>query len=400
MNALVAVVVEHPKAPIRRGKKPQKMITTRTLLAPRAFLLSPRWPPRFAAGGRRREALPRARGAGDSGHPPFARPAREGRQAGGRFINTSQRLRRVRCRGRAPSSSTSSSASSSGRRCPGGSSSVERQSPGVGVHRHREGLRVHQQPRHRGRRPSFTVTMADGREFAAKLIGTDPKTDVALAQDSSSPQTDFPYVNRSATATGSRSETGWSRSEIPSGSVSRSPTGWCRPRSDRSEPVRMTTSSRAMRSSTPETPGPGSSSLARERWASTPPCPRGQGIGFAVPDQPREAALARSSETGKIVRGPRLGVSASRALTPDLARSLNPSSSKGALVAQVVKRGDPPRRAGSKSGTWSKLNNAPVSSAFDPGRGQICPRQQNRSRDHPRWSAQVVQAEGWPAARG
>jgi serine protease Do len=73
----------------------------------------------------------------------------------------------------------------------------------------------------------------------------------------------------------------------------------------------------------------------------------GQGIGFATPIHLAKSVLGQLKEKGKVVRG-WLGVYIQR-LTPDMAETLNVPGKRGALVADVTKDG-PAQKAGILSG--------------------------------------------------
>ena len=73
----------------------------------------------------------------------------------------------------------------------------------------------------------------------------------------------------------------------------------------------------------------------------------GQGIGFATPIHLAKSVLAQLKEKGKVTRG-WLGVYIQR-LSPDMAETLSVPGKKGALVADVTKDG-PAEKAGLRSG--------------------------------------------------
>ncbi len=73
----------------------------------------------------------------------------------------------------------------------------------------------------------------------------------------------------------------------------------------------------------------------------------GQGIGFATPIQMAKSVLGQLRDKGKVIRG-WLGVYIQK-LTPEMAESLNVPQGKGALVADVMKDG-PAEKAGIRSG--------------------------------------------------
>jgi serine protease Do len=234
---------------------------------------------------------------------------------------------------------------------------LERQSLGSGFIVHERGFVLTNNHVIEGAE-KIRITMADGREFAAKLVGTDPKTDVALLKIESS-ASDFPYVNLGdsdalevgdwVVAIGNPFGLGLS---VTHGLVS------AKERSIGAGPYDDYIQSDALIN--PGNSGGPLFDLAGNVMGINTAMSRGQGIGFAVPINLAKQLLPQL-ETGKIVRG-WLGVSV-QSLTPDLARSLNLSSNKGALVAQVVK-GGPAEKAGLKSGdVVVKLNNQPVTTA-------------------------------------
>ncbi len=73
----------------------------------------------------------------------------------------------------------------------------------------------------------------------------------------------------------------------------------------------------------------------------------GQGIGFAIPADAAKGIVAQLKEKGKVMRG-WIGVSI-QSMTPDLAQSLGLKNANGALVADVVP-GGPADSAGIKQG--------------------------------------------------
>jgi len=75
--------------------------------------------------------------------------------------------------------------------------------------------------------------------------------------------------------------------------------------------------------------------------------PQGQGIGFAIPVNTAKPLIPQLIEDGEVTRG-YLGVSI-QTITPDLAKALKIKEQKGALVSDVVPEG-PADRAGIKRG--------------------------------------------------
>ena len=75
--------------------------------------------------------------------------------------------------------------------------------------------------------------------------------------------------------------------------------------------------------------------------------PGGQGIGFAIPSSLAKSVISQLKEKGKVVRG-WIGVSI-QTVTPDLAKSFGMKEPRGALVGDVVKEG-PADKGGVKQG--------------------------------------------------
>ncbi len=95
------------------------------------------------------------------------------------------------------------------------------------------------------------VTTDDGKTYTAKVIGTDPRTDLALIKVEG--RSDFPFV-KSRRQAPRASATGCSRSAIRSVSAAPSRPASCRRAAATSAPARTTTSSRSTRRSTRATP--------------------------------------------------------------------------------------------------------------------------------------------------
>ena len=205
------------------------------------------------------------------------------------------------------------------------------------------------------------IHMADGREFNGRVVGTDPKTDVALVKIES-PDTNFPfaYLGNSDTleigdwvlAIGN--PFGFELS-VTHGMVS------AKERTIGAGPYDDFIQSDALIN--PGNSGGPLFNLAGEVVGiNTAITSKGQGIGFAVPINMAKQLLPQL-QTGHIVRG-WLGIGL-QPLTPDLARSLKLPGTKGALISQV-QRGQPAQKGGLKGGdVVVAFNGHPIESAAE-----------------------------------
>jgi serine protease Do len=209
------------------------------------------------------------------------------------------------------------------------------------------------------------VKLADDREFVAKVVGTDPLTDVALIKLNAPPR-DLPTVvlgDSDAVRQGDfvlalGSPFGLSGTATM-GIISakhRGGVGSSSPYDD------------FLQTDAAINPGNSGGPLFNLRGevvgintAIINP-QIGQGIGFAVPISLAKALLPQLKAGGKVVRG-YVGVSLSE-LTPDLAVAFGlPPGSKGALVQQVVPR-TPAEKAGLEPGdVITSLDGKPVESS-------------------------------------
>ncbi|HXF65377.1 MAG TPA: Do family serine endopeptidase [Burkholderiales bacterium] len=188
------------------------------------------------------------------------------------------------------------------------------------------------------------VTLKDRRQFPAKLVGTDPGTDIAVLQIPAHNlaalrfgDSDQLQVGDYVIAIGNPFGIGQT---VTSGIVSAlgrsglSPEGY--------EDFIQTDAS--------INPGNSGGALVNLRGelvgintAIVAPAGGNVGIGFAVPSNMARAVLAQIVRFGEVRRG-RLGVELAD-LTPDLARKLGVSASEGAVIASV-QPGSPAERAG------------------------------------------------------
>lgn len=190
-----------------------------------------------------------------------------------------------------------------------------------------------------------TVTLLDKEDYKAKVVGTDPKTDIALIKIQ--PGKKLPYVRLGdsdrlqigewVVAIGNPFGLGHT---VTAGIVS------AKGRVIGSGPYDDFIQTDA--SINPGNSGGPLFNLQGEVVGiNTAIIQGGQGIGFATPIQMAKSVLGQLKEKGKVTRG-WLGVYI-QMLTPDMAESLNVPEGKGALVADVTK-GGPAEKAGIRSG--------------------------------------------------
>lgn len=180
------------------------------------------------------------------------------------------------------------------------------------------------------------VKLADGREFKAKVIGRDSKTDIALIKISS-PFRDLPtlplgdsdsvQVGEWVIAVGNPFGLG---NTVTQGIISA--TG---------RVIGAGPYDNFLQTDAPINPGNSGGPLVNLKGEAVGICTAivagGQGIGFAIPINMAKTAVPQLKEKGKVVRG-WIGVSI-QTITPEIAQSLGLKSEKGALVADVVPDG-------------------------------------------------------------
>jgi len=191
----------------------------------------------------------------------------------------------------------------------------------------------------------ITVILLDKEEFKAEVVGTDPKTDIALIKIKAGKKLPFAPLGDSegleigewVVAIGNPFGLGHT---VTTGIVS------AKGRVIGSGPYDDFIQTDA--SINPGNSGGPLFNLKGEVVGiNTAIIQGGQGIGFATPIHLAKSVLGQLKEKGKVTRG-WLGVYIQR-LTPDMAESLNLPGKKGALVADVTKDG-PAEKAGIKSG--------------------------------------------------
>ncbi|TWJ16553.1 DegQ family serine endoprotease [Geobacter argillaceus] len=190
------------------------------------------------------------------------------------------------------------------------------------------------------------VKLSDGREFKAKVIGRDSKTDLALIKISS------PFENLPVLALGDSEKMrvgDWVMAvgnpfgleqTVTQGIISA--TG----RVIGSGPY-----DDFLQTDAPINPGNSGGPLVNLKGEvigiNTAIVPGGQGIGFAIPSALAKSVTDQLKEKGKVVRG-WIGVTIQN-LTPELAQSFGMKETKGALVGDVVKDG-PAEKGGIRTG--------------------------------------------------
>lgn len=190
------------------------------------------------------------------------------------------------------------------------------------------------------------VKLADGREFAARVVGRDPKTDLALIKISSLFKT-LPTIDLGDS---DKIRTGdWVLAignpfglehTVTQGIISA--TG---------RVIGAGPYDNFLQTDAPINPGNSGGPLINLKGdvigINSAIIAAGQGIGFAIPSNIAKKVTAQLKEKGKVTRG-WIGVSI-QTVTPEIAQSLGLKEARGALVADVVS-GGPASSAGMKRG--------------------------------------------------
>jgi serine protease Do len=208
------------------------------------------------------------------------------------------------------------------------------------------------------------VHLADGREFKAKVIGTDPPTDVAVIQIKAERlpvaqlgNSDKVEVGDLVLAIGSPFGL---EQTVTFGIISATGRGG----------VGITDYENFLQTDAAINPGNSGGPLVDMRGQvigiNTAIASRSggyMGVGFSVPVNLASEVMKRIRETGKVVRG-WLGVGIQR-LTPELAESLKLKTEEGVLISQVFE-GGPAAKAGLKAGDVAlEYNGKPVKTSYD-----------------------------------
>lgn len=190
------------------------------------------------------------------------------------------------------------------------------------------------------------VKLADGREYTAKVVGRDSKTDLALIKISSLfkdlptivlGDSDSMQVGDWVLAIG---DPFGLEHTVTQGIISAS-----------GRVIGSGPYDNFLQTDAPINPGNSGGPLVNLKGEvigiNTAIIAAGQGIGFAIPSSTAKTVIAQLREKGKVTRG-WLGVSI-QMVTPELAPSFGMKEPQGALVADVV-RGSPAEKAGIERG--------------------------------------------------
>jgi serine protease Do len=202
-----------------------------------------------------------------------------------------------------------------------------------------------------------TVTLADKTEYPAKVVGRDPKTDLALLKVE--PKTSLvaaPLGDSEGLRVGE-----WVMAVGNPFGLSNTVTAGIV--SAKGRVIGAGPYDDFIQTDAPINPGNSGGPLFNLKGEvvgiNTAIIPNGQGIGFAVPVNQAKALLPQLESKGEVTRG-YLGVQV-QAITPELAKSLKLTDTKGALVADVTP-GSPAEKAGITRGdVIVGFNGKPVS---------------------------------------
>ncbi len=190
-----------------------------------------------------------------------------------------------------------------------------------------------------------TVTLANKKEYTAKVIGRDPKTDIALVKIE-------PKETLTAATLGDSDRLRVGEWVVAVGNpFGLSNTVTAGIVSAKNRVIGAGPYDDFIQTDTPINPGNSGGPLFNLKGEvvgiNTAIVPHGQGIGFAVAVNMVKNLLPQLESKGEVTRG-YLGVNI-QALTPELATSLNLKETKGALVADVT-QGSPADAAGINRG--------------------------------------------------
>jgi len=193
------------------------------------------------------------------------------------------------------------------------------------------------------------VVLRDGRSMAARVVGTDPETDLAVLQASGE---DFPVAQLGRSedlqigdvvlAIGNGFGLGQT---VTMGIVS----AWGR------QSLGLTSYDNFIQTDAAINPGNSGGALINPygdvigiNTAIYTKSGGSEGVGFAIPAQLVNKVFEQIRDKGRVVRG-WIGVTTTQAVTPELAQALGLGDAKGLLIAQILRNG-PADKAGIKPG--------------------------------------------------
>jgi serine protease Do len=206
------------------------------------------------------------------------------------------------------------------------------------------------------------VKMSDGREFTAKVVGRDPKTDLALIKISSPfkslptlPLGDSDSIRVGDWVIAVGNPFGLEHT-VTQGIISAS-----------GRVIGSGPYDNFLQTDAPINPGNSGGPLVNLEGEvigiNSSIIAGGQGIGFAIPSNTAKSIVAQLKDKGKVIRG-WIGVSI-QTVTPEIARALGIKEPEGALVGDVVPDG-PADKGGIKRGdVIVSFNGKPVKRAND-----------------------------------
>ncbi|OPY69855.1 MAG: putative periplasmic serine endoprotease DegP-like precursor [Syntrophorhabdaceae bacterium PtaU1.Bin034] len=212
------------------------------------------------------------------------------------------------------------------------------------------------------RAADITVRLTDGREFKAKVIGRDSKSDLSLIKISS-PAQDLPVL---PLGDSDRMRVGdWVLAVgNPFGLAHTVTQGII---SATGRVIGTGPYDNFLQTDAPVNPGNSGGPLVNLRGEvvgiTTAIVATGQGIGFAIPSNMAKNVVNQLREKGKVIRG-WIGVSV-QAVTPEIAESFGMKERRGALIGDVVPEG-PAQAAGLRRGDIIvRFNNKDIKTMTD-----------------------------------
>jgi len=193
------------------------------------------------------------------------------------------------------------------------------------------------------------VVLRDGRSMAARVVGTDPETDLAVLQASGD---DFPVAQLGRSqdlqigdvvlAIGNGFGLGQTVTMGIVSAVGRQSLG-------------LTNYDNFIQTDAAINPGNSGGALINPygdvigiNTAIYTKSGGSEGVGFAIPAQLVNKVFEQIRDKGRVIRG-WIGVTTTQAVTPELAKALGLGNAKGLLVAQILRNG-PADKAGIKPG--------------------------------------------------